>query len=346
MHARFLLPATVMLFAPVALVGGAVYRGPEYSRRDDDLGVDRRAGPTSGAVERDDRGRAYLLLRLRARTSRCDGDRRQLVRRRRLPADQAGSKDLAAGRSYFVEILKPDDKLPTYNGAGVYVVINSLGVAGVGAGLEVTMIDPPSLGDPIGARLVLPPDAQYRVGHAYKPVVWAKARYTAASVYPDDERLNDARAALACGDIPTLISAITEPLSPAAVPLQHRARTQTDHAADPGGPRRGARRTLPLTGRGLLPGRGARCGGGATRFTVANRADTPVPLASSRIVAEWDPTKASRASSFRFEPGSTLCSPPRTTINRCEDADDVAGWDPTARHPGRAPAAVPRQAGR
>ena len=96
----------------------------------------------------------------------------------------------------------------------MYVVINSLGIAGVGAGLEVTMIDPPSLGDPIGARLVLPPDAQYRVGHAYKPVVWAKARYTAASVYPDDEQLNDARAALACGDIPTLISAITEPLSP------------------------------------------------------------------------------------------------------------------------------------
>ena len=45
--------------------------------------------------------------------------------------------------------------------------------AGVGAGLEVTMVDPPSLGDPIGSRLVLPPDAEYRVGHAYKPVVWA-----------------------------------------------------------------------------------------------------------------------------------------------------------------------------
>ena len=72
----------------------------------------------------------------------------------------------------------------------------------------------PSLGDPIGSRLVLPPDAQYRVGHAYKPVVWAMARYTAADVHPDDQQLADARATLACGDIPTLIAAISEPLTP------------------------------------------------------------------------------------------------------------------------------------
>ena len=70
-----------------------------------------------------------------------------------------------------------------------------------------------SLGDPIGSRLVLAPDAQYRVGHAYKPVVWAMARYTAADVHPDDQALNDARATLACGDVPTLISAISEPLT-------------------------------------------------------------------------------------------------------------------------------------
>lgn len=35
------------------------------------------------------------------------------------------ARDLADGRSYFVDITKPDDKLPTYNGEGVYVVINS-----------------------------------------------------------------------------------------------------------------------------------------------------------------------------------------------------------------------------
>jgi arabinofuranosyltransferase len=60
---------------------------------------------------------------------------------------------------------------------------------------------------------VLPPDAKYRVGHAYKPVVWAMARYTASDVYPQDQALNDARATLACGDIPTLISAVSEPLT-------------------------------------------------------------------------------------------------------------------------------------
>ena len=126
---------------------------------------------------------------------------------------QRAAKDLADGRSYFVDITKPDDLLPTYNGEGVYVVINSLGIAGVGAGLHVVMVDPPSLGDPIGSRLVLAPDAQYRVGHAYKPVVWAMARYTASDVHPDDQALNDARATLACGDVPTLISAISEPLT-------------------------------------------------------------------------------------------------------------------------------------
>ena len=72
---------------------------------------------------------------------------------------QRAAKDLAAGRSYFVDITKPDELLPTFDGEGVYVVINSLGIAGVGAGLEVVMVDPPSLGDPIGSRLVLPPDS-------------------------------------------------------------------------------------------------------------------------------------------------------------------------------------------
>ena len=61
-------------------------------------------------------------------------------------------------------------------GAGGHLsLLGALGIAGVGAGLHVVMVDPPSLGDPIGSRLVLAPDAQYRVGHAYKPVVWAMA---------------------------------------------------------------------------------------------------------------------------------------------------------------------------
>lgn len=212
MHARFLLPATVLLFAPVALVGGAVWTRV--------LAVLAMVWAlVAGLILRPVLWNG-MIVDERSYYAKFVPDRPgAMVMAGNWAADvgyqltRQAAKDLEAGRSYFVDITKPDDKLPTYNGEGVYVVINSLGIAGVGAGLEVVMIDPPSLGDPIGARLVLPPDAQYRVGHAYKPVVWAMARYTAADVHPDDQKLNDARATLACGDIPTLISAITEPLT-------------------------------------------------------------------------------------------------------------------------------------
>ena len=213
MHARFLLPATVLLFAPVAVVGGAAWtRVVAVLAMVWALvaGLTLRPALWNGMIVDE---RAYYSAFVPDRPG-------AMVIAENWSADvgfqltQRAARDLAQGRSYFVDITKPDDKLPTFDAEGVYVVINSLGIAGVGAGLQVTMIDPPSLGDPIGSRLVLAPDAQYRVGHAYKPVVWAMARYTAADVHPDDKQLNDARAALACGDIPALISAVSEPLTP------------------------------------------------------------------------------------------------------------------------------------
>lgn len=213
MHARFLLPATVLLLAPVALVGGAIWTQVAavativwaliagLALRPvlwNGMIVDERSYYASfvpdlpGAMVYTENWTADLGFQL----------------------TQRAAADLAAGRSYFVNISRPEDELPTPDGRGVYVVINSLGIAGVGAGLEVTMVDPPSLGDPIGSRLVLPPDAEYRVGHAYKPVVWAMARYTSTAVAPNDPKLADARAVLNCGDVPTLLAAISEPLSP------------------------------------------------------------------------------------------------------------------------------------
>ena len=212
MHARFLLPATVLLFAPVAVIGGAAWTRV--------LAVlTLMWALVAGLVLRPALWNG-MIVDERSYYSAFVPDRPgAMVIAENWSADvgfqltQRAAKDLADGRSYFVDITKPDDLLPTYNGEGVYVVINSLGIAGVGAGLHVVMVDPPSLGDPIGSRLVLAPDAQYRVGHAYKPVVWAMARYTASDVHPDDQALNDARATLACGDVPTLISAISEPLT-------------------------------------------------------------------------------------------------------------------------------------
>lgn len=212
MHARFLLPATVLLFAPVAVIGGAV-----VARTAAVLtmvwalvaGLTLRPVLWNGMIV-DERSYYAKFVPDRPGAMVIAGNWSADVG---FQLTQRAAADLREGRSYFVDITKPDDKLPTYDGEGVYVVINSLGIAGVGAGLEVTMVDPPSLGDPIGSRLVLPPDAQYRVGHAYKPVVWAIARYTAADVRAGDKQLVDARATLACGDIPTLISAISEPLT-------------------------------------------------------------------------------------------------------------------------------------
>ena len=212
MHARFLLPATVLLFAPVALVGGAVWTRV--------LAVLTMVWAlVAGLTLRPVLWNGMIVDERSYYAKFVPDEPGAMVIAENWSADvgyqltQQAAKDLAAGRSYFVDITKPDDRLPTYNAEGVYVVINSLGIAGVGAGLDVVMIDPPSLGDPIGSRLVLPPDAQYRVGHAYKPVVWAMARYTAADVHPDNQQLADTRATLACGDIPTLIAAISEPLA-------------------------------------------------------------------------------------------------------------------------------------
>jgi arabinofuranosyltransferase len=213
MHARFLLPATVLLAGPVALIGGAVWM---------------RIAAVVSVVWALVAGLALrpqlwngMIVDERTYYSKFVPDRPgAMVIAENWSADigyqitQQAAKDLVAGRSYFLDITKPEQKLPTHDGEGIYVVINSLGIAGVGAGLQVTMVDPPSLGDPIGSRLVLPPDAEYRVGHAYKPVVWAKARYTAPDVQTDDKQLNDARAALACGDVPALIAAVSEPLTP------------------------------------------------------------------------------------------------------------------------------------
>ena len=212
MHARFLLPATVLLVAPVAVVGGAVWT---------------RLGAVAAIVWALVAGTTLrpvlwngMIVDERSHYAEFVPDRPgAMVIAENWSADigfqltRRAAADLAAGRSYFVDIMNPDEQ-PTHSGEGVYVVINSLGIAGVGAGLEVVMVDPPSLGDPIGSRLVLPPDAEYRVGHAYKPVVWATARYASADVQPDDQALADARATLACGDIPTLLAAISEPLTP------------------------------------------------------------------------------------------------------------------------------------
>ncbi len=213
MHARFLLPATVLLFAPVAVVDGSRWRAllaiPVLIWAVV-AGVWLRPALWNGMIADERTYYSTFVPDVPGAMVVADNWSADIG----YGITERAAADLAAGRSYFLDIMNPDERVPTNDGRGVIVVINSLGIAGVAAGLDVTMVDPPSLGDPIGSRLVLPPDATYRVGHAYKPVVWAIARYTEPGYRINDPALRDARATLSCGDLPTLIAAVSEPLTP------------------------------------------------------------------------------------------------------------------------------------
>ena len=96
MHARFLLPATVMLFAPVALVGGAVWtRILAVATMIWALiaGLALRPVLWNGMIVDE---RTYYSAFVPDHPG-ADGDRRQLVRRRRLPTDQAGREGPCCG---------------------------------------------------------------------------------------------------------------------------------------------------------------------------------------------------------------------------------------------------------
>lgn len=212
MHGRFLLPATFLFFAPIAVVPFT--------------GVRRALAPivVVWAIA------CGLLLRPALWNGMIADERTYYstfvpdAPGASVPlenwSDDIGFKlartaaaDQARGESYYVSVEKPDERLAR-NGAGVVMVLNSLGVAGAASGLDVVVNDPPSLGDPIGARLVLPPDAKFRVGHAYKPEVWAAARFAAGDRVPPLDGLADARTTLACAPVTELLDAVSEPLTP------------------------------------------------------------------------------------------------------------------------------------
>lgn len=125
--------------------------------------------------------------------------------------------DEAAGRSYVLVAQRPDltesAPMPTAAGRGVVLVVNSLGIVGVTSGLDVHIVDRPSLSDPIGARMQVPKSGFVRPGHALKPEVWALARFALADRPPGDDIEDVAREVLACEPLVTLQKAVTEPLT-------------------------------------------------------------------------------------------------------------------------------------
>jgi arabinofuranosyltransferase len=211
MHGRFLLPATWLLLAPVALVP---FRGLDRAAVAVVLAWSAVCGPLlrpalwNGMIADERSYYARFVPDVPGGSVELENWSAdlgfQLTRR--------AAADHAAGKSYYLQIEHPDEPLPRTD--GVVVVMNSLGVAGMAAGLDVIVNDPPSLGDPIGSRLVLPPGATFRVGHAYKPEVWAAARYAEGDRSEPIPGLDRARTVLACAPVDELLHAVSDPLTP------------------------------------------------------------------------------------------------------------------------------------
>ncbi len=98
-------------------------------------------------------------------------------------------------------------------GTGTHFAYRNIGVYGVAAGLDTTVVDPHGLSDPLAARVSHPGNARDRPGHEKNlPPVWILARY-AAPQSSDSEELRAARHALGCGDLAEMLSAVEEPLT-------------------------------------------------------------------------------------------------------------------------------------
>jgi len=211
MHGRFLLPATFLFFAPIAMVPFTGVRrvlAPMVVAWALCCGLLLRPALWNGMIADERTYYAAFVAdvpgAMVSLANWSDDIGFKLAR--------AAASDHARGKSYYVTVVQPDERLGR-TGPGVVMVLNSLGVAGAASGLDVVVNDPPSLGDAIGARLVLPPDAEFRVGHAYKPEVWALARFASEDRTPPVAGLAEARQALACEPVVELLDAVSEPLT-------------------------------------------------------------------------------------------------------------------------------------
>lgn len=211
MHARFLLPGTLLFFAPIALVpfeAGRRWLVTIMLVWSVSCGLLLRPALWNGMIADE---RTYYASFVADRPG-------AMVPLENWSNDvgfklaRTAAADQSVGKSYYVAVERPTERLPR-NGPGVIIVLNSLGVAGAASGLDVVVNDPPSLGDAIGSRLVLAPDAKFRVGHAYKPQVWSLARFTAVEGTPAMAGLAQARQVLGCRPVAELLEAVSAPMN-------------------------------------------------------------------------------------------------------------------------------------
>jgi arabinofuranosyltransferase len=211
MHGRFLLPAMFMFFAPVAVVPFQGWRRPIALALAIWAGVcasTMRPQLWDGMVT-DERSIyvAYASTEVGSTLLPKNWDSAPIR------VAHAAGVDQARGESYFIFEGVPRDHIPR-SGPGVVVTMVQLGVPAIAAGPDVIINDAPSLGDPIGARLILPPTQSHRVGHALKPGIWALARYARPADSNALPGFADAEAVLRCRPVADLLSAVSEPMTP------------------------------------------------------------------------------------------------------------------------------------
>lgn len=109
----------------------------------------------------------------------------------------------------------PSDYLHTNTGRGVYIKHQNMGVVSLFAGNDVKVVDEHALTDAVTARAKPDPITrpEYRLGHSRKLADWRVARYAAPNAVTETHHVENARAALKCGDLARLQRAITQPMT-------------------------------------------------------------------------------------------------------------------------------------
>lgn len=221
MHGRLLLPATLSVLMPVAVV----VNGPGLRHRLQvllpllvvapwaavvaaDVRPDYSAGVGSRGIA--DERRFYVAAAAEPNPVLLS-DYTGLQSFDWFPKADAARARAERGERVFIV---GDTRYPAADGYGVVESMGNIGIYGVAAGPKVFVADGLSLASAVGARLEVPPKPGARIGHAQEvPIVWDIARYARPS--PEDPAgVRDARAALGCGDLARLDAAITGPLTP------------------------------------------------------------------------------------------------------------------------------------
>lgn len=119
------------------------------------------------------------------------------------------------------------------SGGGLLVRYDGLGLVGVTAGVDVSIIDNFGLADPVASRL--PPLSEFAAGHTHQlPVPWRRARAGVAGAdVPGSEA---ADRALACGALGSYLADIQRPMTPGrflANVVSSPGNTTLDIPADP-----------------------------------------------------------------------------------------------------------------